>query len=273
MADKRTFVYENFEMSYEETKKGWSMPYSHHHTHYEIYILLSGERTVTIGNTTHLVKEGFACLFESNISHRIEGNTDYSGLCIHFSKQYLDRYFQPNIVSTYLTCFKTPIIFIPADYRKKLLTWNKAMSHTSESSYLLLAQILIDLSKFQKKYCADSSLFVSDVKTSSAQRIINYIDANYTTLQNVSQIAECCGVSESYIHRIIKKNTSLTVKEYINKLRLRHAIHEMDCSNNSFAIISKACGFQNISYFYYLFKKNYGLTPTEYREQLKKTHK
>ena len=105
------------------------------------------------------------------------------------------------------------------------------------------------------------------------QRIINYIDANYTTLQNVSQIAECCGVSESYIHRIIKKNTSLTVKEYINKLRLRHAIHEMDCSNNSFAIISKACGFQNISYFYYLFKKNYGLTPTEYREQLKKTHK
>lgn len=270
MADKRTFVYENFEMSYEETKKGWSMPYSHHHTHYEIYILLSGERTVTIGNTTHLVKEGFACLFESNISHRSEGNTDYSGLCIHFSKQYLDRYFQPNIVSTYLTCFKTPIIFIPADYRKKLLAWNKAMSHTSESSYLLLAQILIDLSKFQKKYCADSSLFVSDVKTSSAQRIINYIDANYTTLQNVSQIAECCGVSESYIHRIIKKNTSLTVKEYINKLRLRHAIHEMDCSNNSFAIISKACGFQNISYFYYLFKKNYGLTPTEYREQLKK---
>ena len=88
MADKRTFVYENFEMSYEETKKGWSMPYSHHHTHYEIYILLSGERTVTIGNTTHLVKEGFACLFESNISHRSEGNTDYSGLCIHFSKQY-----------------------------------------------------------------------------------------------------------------------------------------------------------------------------------------
>ena len=68
MTDKRTFVYENFEMSYEETKKGWSMPYSHHHTHYEIYILLSGERTVTIDNITHHVKAGFACLFEGNIS-------------------------------------------------------------------------------------------------------------------------------------------------------------------------------------------------------------
>ena len=273
MADKRTFVYENFEMTYEETKKGWFMPYSHHHTHYEIYILLSGERTVTIGNITHHVKAGFACLFESNISHRSEGSTDYSGLCIHFSKNYLERYFQPNIVSSYLTCFKTPIIFIPADYRKKLLAWNNTMNGTTESSYLLLAQILIDLSQFQKEYCASNNLFINDAKTSNTQRIINYIDTNYTTLQKVSEIAEACGVSESYIHRIIKKNTSLTVKEYINKLRLRHALHEMDCSNNSFAIISKACGFQNVSYFYYLFKKSYGITPAQYREQLKKTPK
>ena len=273
MADKRTFVYENFEMSYEETKKGWSMPYSHHHTHYEIYILLSGERTVTIGNITHHVTAGFACLFEGNISHRSEGSTDYSGICIHFSKKYLERYFQPNIVSSYLSCFKTPIFFIPADYREKLLTWYNTMSRTSASSYLLLAQILIDLSQFQKEYHANNSLLVNDAKTSGAQRIINYIDANYATLQKVSEIAESCGVSESYIHRIIKKNTSLTVKEYINKLRLRHALHEMDCSNNSFAIISKACGFQNVSYFYYLFKKSYGVTPTQYREQLKKAHK
>mgnify|MGYP003162759740 FL=1 len=28
------------------------MPYSHHHTNYEIYILLSGERLVTIGDIT-----------------------------------------------------------------------------------------------------------------------------------------------------------------------------------------------------------------------------
>ena len=273
MADKRTFVYENFEMTYEETKKGWSMPYSHHHTHYEIYILLSGERTVTIGNITHHVKAGFACLFESNISHRSEGNTDYSGICIHFSKNYLETYFQPKVVSSYLACFKTPIFFIPADYRAKLLNWNHTMNRTSSSSYLLLAQILIDLSHFQKEYCANNNLVVSETKTSGTQRIINYIDTNYTTLQSVSEIAKACEVSESYIHRIVKKNTSLTVKEYINKLRLRHALHEMACSNNSFAIISKACGFQNVSYFYYLFKKNYGVTPTQYREQLKKSAK
>ena len=70
MTDRRTFLCEDFEISYEDTKKGWSMPYSHHHTNYEIYILLSGERLVTIGDITYRVKAGMASLFESNISHR-----------------------------------------------------------------------------------------------------------------------------------------------------------------------------------------------------------
>ena len=56
------------------------MPYSHHHTNYEIYILLSGERLVTIGDITYRVETGMASLFESNISHRSVGDTDYTGI-------------------------------------------------------------------------------------------------------------------------------------------------------------------------------------------------
>lgn len=266
MADKRTFVSENFIMSYEETKKGWSMPFAHHHTHYEIYILLSGERIVTIGDSTYHVKAGIASLFESNISHRSVGDTDYSGICIHFSNKYLEHYFLPEVVTSLLACFKTPIIFIPEDYRKKLLVWNETKSWSLTSSYLLLAQILIDLSQFRYKYQKETNVFVSENKASGPLRILNYIDTNYTMIQNVSDIAESCGVSEAYIHRVVKQSTSLTVKEYINKLRLRHAIHEMECTNNCFALISRSCGFQSVSYFYRVFKKLYGMTPTEYRK-------
>lgn len=268
MADKRTFVYENFEMSYEETEKGWSMPFSHHHTHYEIYILLSGERNVTIGDATYHVNAGTACLFEGNISHRSVGDTDYSGICIHFSKTYLERYFLPEIVASLLVCFKTPTIFIPETYQKKLLAWNEAKSWNSVSSYLLLAQILTDLSQFRYESQKGSDEFVSKNKASGPSRILNYIDTNYTIIQSVNDIAESCSVSEAYIHRIVKQATALTVKEYINRLRLRHAIHEMDCTTNSLALISRSCGFQSVSYFYRVFKKYYGMTPTEYRKHI-----
>lgn len=267
MTDKRTFVYDNFNMSYEETKKGWSMPYAHHHTHHEIYILLSGERIVTIGDATYHVTAGTACLFESDISHRSVGDTDYSGICIHFSRKYLERYFLPEIVTSLLTCFKTPVIFIPEDYRRKLLNWNEAKSWNLSTSYLLLAQILTDLSQFGYKYQKKTSLAAaSENKASGLLRILNYIDTNYTTIQSVSDIAKSCGVSEAYIHRVVKQTTTLTVKEYINKLRLRHAIHEMNYSASSLALISRACGFQSVPYFYRIFKKYYGMTPTEYRK-------
>lgn len=267
MADKRTFVYENFDISYEETKGGWSMPYSHHHTHYEIYLLLSGERTVTIGDSTYQVKSGDAALFEGNISHRSVGITDYSGICIHFSKSYLEHYFLPEIVASYLSCFKTPVISIPEDYCQKLLSWSRDESWRSATSYLLLARILTDLSAFCRRQKKGTASSVSTNKASGPSRILNYIDTNYTIIQNVHEIAVSCGVSEAYIHRAVRQSTSFTVKEYINRLRLRHAIHEMECSDNSFATISKSCGFQSVTYFYRVFKKYYGVTPTQYRKR------
>ena len=171
MTDRRTFLYEDFEISYEDTKKGWSMPYSHHHTNYEIYILLSGERLVTIGDITYRVEAGMASLFESNISHRSVGDTDYTGICIHFSKTYLQKYFLPAVVSSYLTCFKAPIIFIPEDYRQKLLDWNTASCCKSPTAYLLLAQILTDLNDFRHQYPLDNEIPVSENKASGFQRI------------------------------------------------------------------------------------------------------
>ena len=209
------------------------MPYSHHHTNYEIYILLSGERLVTIGDITYRVEAGMASLFESNISHRSVGDTDYTGICIHFSKVYLEKYFLPAVVSSYLTCFKAPIIFIPEDYRQKLLDWNTASCCKSPTAYLLLAQILTDLAAFRYQYPLENEISVSENKASGFQRIINYINANYTTLQTVRDIAESCGVSESYVHRAVRQTESLTVKEYINKLRLRHAIHQVEQGGNS----------------------------------------
>lgn len=265
MADKRTYIYNNFIISCEETKKGWIMPFAHHHTHHEIYILLSGERNVTIGDVTYHTDAGTAVLFESNISHRSVGDTDYSGICIHFSKAYLERFFLPDTVSSLLSVFKTPVFFIPEDYRRQLLCLAFQKSWDSASSYLLLAQILIELSHFSHEYQKRNAISVSTNKASGPLRILNYIDTNYTLIQNVNDISKSCGVSEAYIHRVVKNSTSLTVKEYINRLRLRHAAHEIACTDNSFALISRSCGFQSVSYFYRVFKKYYEMTPTAYR--------
>jgi len=268
MAEKRTFIVQGFDMSYEETKKGWSMPYSHHHTHYEIYILLSGKRIVTIGDHTYPVAAGYATLFDSNISHRSVGNTDYSGICIHLSKEFLSRYFLPEAVTSLLSCFKTPIIYIPEEYREKIIFWNSEEIWKSPSSYLLLAQILTDLTTFSQEYKKETCLPVSSNKASGPLRIVNYIDANYTDIQCIEDIATSCGVSTAYVHRAVKQLCHMTVKEYINQHRMRHAIHLMEYRENTISSIARTCGFQNVPYFHRLFKKSYGISPLNYRNKI-----
>lgn len=53
------------------------MPYSHCHVAYEIYILKSGERTVTIEDMEYTAKAMDATLFSSNTSHKSRGDTRF----------------------------------------------------------------------------------------------------------------------------------------------------------------------------------------------------
>ena len=49
MKPKRSFMTKDFAISKESHSEGWTMPYMHYHDSYEIYILESGSRIVTIG--------------------------------------------------------------------------------------------------------------------------------------------------------------------------------------------------------------------------------
>lgn len=70
MNTKKRFIFDDFRISQESINYGWTMPYSHCHVAYEIYILKSGERTVTIEDMEYTAKAMDATLFSSNTSHK-----------------------------------------------------------------------------------------------------------------------------------------------------------------------------------------------------------
>lgn len=88
-----------------------------------------------------------------------------------------------------------------------------------------------------------------------------YSDVNLS-LQSISSMMK---MSTGQISRVFRAREKLTVNEYINDVRLRHAIDLL--GNNSIAIneIVDRVGFGTQSYFYRLFKRKYGTTPKEYR--------
>lgn len=267
MPNKRTYVHHDFDMSYEEIKKGWKMPYSHLHSHYEIYILLSGERIVTIGDDSFHVSAGDATLFPRETPHQSRGETDFSGICIHFSPVFLSRYFKADAVKSLMECFRHPVISLPEACLQKLYETTTRFDWRAQDNYLTLACILSGLNQA----CHARSDAAPDAAGAEGlpARILQYLDGQYAVVDTLAEISAALGVSESYVHRCVKKLTGMTPKQYINHLRVRNAMRDLEYGNRNLSVIQELCGFHSASYFFRVFKQETGMTPTEYRRRQK----
>lgn len=94
-----------------------------------------------------------------------------------------------------------------------------------------------------------------------------YISNNYRIISNIDQIAEYVHVSKSYLSSIFKRETGVSIVDYINSLRLEHACFSLKNTKKSVTEISLAMGFRETSYFSKLFSEKYGVSPREYRKR------
>ena len=97
-----------------------SFPTYHAHNVYEIYILNSGERNIFIGSKLYHTSPGVVAMIRPHIPHRSFGNTPYSGICVEFSKGYLDEQLSSRERTEVLQCFIQPVISLPEMYLKEL---------------------------------------------------------------------------------------------------------------------------------------------------------
>jgi YesN/AraC family two-component response regulator len=89
----------------------------------------------------------------------------------------------------------------------------------------------------------------------------NYSDMNLS----LQGIASMLRMTPAYVGRMFKQSELVSVGEYINEIRLSHALEYLETKNFSIKEIMELVGYLNESTFFKLFKKRYGVTPKEYR--------
>ena len=94
-----------------------------------------------------------------------------------------------------------------------------------------------------------------------------YIDQNYTSKISLESVANQFNVNKSYLLRLFKENTGLTVNNYILQKRILMAKNELRFSNKTMDVIAEECGLETANYFIRIFKKIEGMTPGEYRKR------
>ena len=112
---------------------------------------------------------------------------------------------------------------------------------------------------------------VSSVNYSLPVRLAcEYIEKNFQENINLNKISNYVSLSKNYFCNIFKKETGITIWDYLIRIRMEEAKKMLLETEQKTYDISEKTGYDDPSYFGRLFKKYTGFTPTEYRENKKK---
>ncbi|MBO1513427.1 response regulator transcription factor [Metabacillus bambusae] len=185
--------------------------------------------------------------------------------------QYLTNLLDKNALNHSVLCsFRLDITqLIYAHLKKKEILANKLFQ--GKTGDLLLAQSSrsIDDLMIYISYLVDVSLdymaFTNSQK-SVVNTIYDYIDQNYQENITRTSLAKIVYLSPDYIARYFKKETGISLVNYIIKKRVDIAKDLLNNTDLPVHIISDKVGYGNYSYFTKLFKKETNYTPVDYRK-------
>ena len=273
----------------------YNMDSFHMHKMYEVYYLMEGSRKYFIDDSIYLVNAGSLVLIDADSVHKTAsmGDIPHTRIVLNFSLDFLQG-FSDEVKDLDLTSiFKTKFVVLPLSFKYKLIIENilsrlvdlgniENVQNTSADdedehltqnnlaskkllTKLLLAELLINLKDYigileQKEY--ESHQIVNN----KVDKIIKYICKHYAEDLTLTSIAEEFYISPFYLSKIFKRSTNLSIVEYINSLRIRHAKELLETTSAKIAEIAEIVGFSSSSHFSRTFKLLTGLSPQQYKK-------
>jgi AraC-like DNA-binding protein len=111
-----------------------------------------------------------------------------------------------------------------------------------------------------------SNAFVGD-KLTLGQNVMRYLNDNYHTHIQISDICKELGYSKSAVLTAFKKEYGTTVNSHLNTLRLTKAKKLIEEGGLSINEIAHSTGFTDQSYFSKVFSAKFGIPPSEYGKE------
>ncbi|MDO5558935.1 MAG: AraC family transcriptional regulator [Oscillospiraceae bacterium] len=107
----------------------------------------------------------------------------------------------------------------------------------------------------------------SKVYSKPIVQTIDYVNGHLHQRIMIAEIADHLSLSVSYLSRLFKTETDMTLSEYINIKKVEAATDMLQFTNYSNLEISTLLCFSSQSYFIKIFRKYVGMTPKNYKKK------
>ncbi|QSF46208.1 GH39 family glycosyl hydrolase [Paenibacillus tianjinensis] len=142
---------------------------------------------------------------------------------------------------------------------------NKTM-HPVVEIKLTFEMLHLLLSHYTVKTAASGSMLTLNKPNQRLMEICSYMLANYRQPLTLNEVAEQHYVSVPYLSKSFKKETGMTFSEYLNQIRLDHAMAHLLYTDQPITRIALDSGFPSLTAFNRVFREAYQLTPSQYRK-------
>ncbi len=104
-------------------------------------------------------------------------------------------------------------------------------------------------------------------KKSQLDKAMEILSRDYSQNVSIAQLAESCGISETYFRKLFQRAYGVSPMAYITNRRISYARELLVNTGLSIEDISYDSGYRDPAYFCRIFKKTCGMSPGEYRAE------
>lgn len=131
-----------------------------------------------------------------------------------------------------------------------------------------IATLLKIINTMVQTYCSATRKYSLKDYTYTTRKIIEYIRSNLDQDLSLINIATSLNLSVSELSRQFKKETNISLVDYINIQRINEATYLLQNQKMLITDIAYMVGFNDGNYFTKVFKKVKGITPSKYRQKI-----
>ena len=242
----------------------------HYHQNLDLLYVLEGSVDVVLDDREYHMMPEDVILINSNKRHKFENSGNL--LAIRFE---IDYYLLSQTVGT------TQILFLCNSVVDKNSAYDRLrnqmqeiikyyyINSNSDNCHLqsLHYQMLhVLLANFMVKTDETRILFDNNAQKERVSEIQSYIQGHYQSAISLNDLADKMYLSTAYLSKFIKKKFGMTFVDYLNNIRLFHAVDELIYTDKSLTHIAMDNGFATSAAFNKSFKKVFNVSPGEYRK-------
>lgn len=254
---------------------------SEHHTlhinqYYEIYIFISGNADYIVKSSCYQLQKGDIIVISPYEVHSV---------ILKSSCEY-ERFYCLIPANSFHSLQVDPL----KGFERKYSSGHNLLRLSPEKKKLILSQLykMSEMSKiggstapmmtfgvfleflstiiFEKGNDSDYTESIAYANTSPiVAEALGYMEKNYATIENISEVSNHLNVTHPYLSSSFKKNTGVSMKQYLQHLRIARAKQLLE-ENHSVTDVCFESGFNDCSHFIKIFKETLGVTPYKYKK-------